>query len=216
MFGSELLADPGLCEEDHEELFRLTVAAHGEDFPDERHFLPRDLEEIDPGLFLAGILSGLDRSKLSGHDMVRMLQARERLVSHVQAGFYADIDEVAHAYDPDTTGRDPHPVEFAAEEIQTALAKTRRAAERVLDLAVRLRSRLPLVMDALAAGEIDLGRARVLARELESLHPAILPEALDRVLSQAADYRATPRPVAAGRPRIGSRRGSRAFPGRCR
>src|SRR5690606_14628750 len=121
------------------------------------------------------------------HDVVRLMNTRARLVSHYQAGFYADMAEVAHAYDPDTTGRDSHPVEFAAEEIQTALTRTRRSAELDLELAMHLRQRLPVVWEALAAGTIDLARARVFARELESLHPALVPEAVNRVISAASE-----------------------------
>lgn len=187
MFDVEHDMDLALLEEDPEVLFRLTVAAYGEDTPDEQHFLPRDLEEIAPGPYLAAVVSGVDRSKLSGHDVVRLMNARARLVSHYQAGLYADIAEVAHAYDPDTAVRDSHPVEFAAEEIQTALTKTRTSARLDLELALHLRLRLPRVWEAMAAGDIDLARAKVFARELESLHPALVPEAVNRLISQAPE-----------------------------
>src|SRR5690554_6428629 len=124
-----LLVDHSLWEEDHEELFRLTVASYGEDTPDEQHFLLRDLEEIPPGRYLAARVSGVDRSRLSGHDVVRLLQARDRLVSHCQADFYADIAEVAHSSDPESTARSDYPVDFAAEEIQAGLTRTRRSAQ---------------------------------------------------------------------------------------
>ena len=186
MFDTEHLVDPALLEEDHELGFRLTVAAYGEIVPDGQHFLPDDLEEIVPGRYLAAILSSIDRTKLSGYDVVRLLQARDRLVSHTQAGFYADVGEVAHACDPDTPARDVYPVGWAAEEVQTALMRTRRSAEADLDLALRLRSRLPDVFDAMESGQVDLGRAKVFCWELESLHPALVPEAVDRVISEAS------------------------------
>lgn len=187
MFDSEHTLDPALREEDHEELFRLTVAAYTQDLPDQQHFLPGNLEQLAPGLFLAAILAAVDRSKLSGHDVVRLMKARARLVSHDQAGFYADMGEVAYAYDPDTTARDSHPVEFAAEEIQTALHKTRRSTLPDLELALDLRVRMPQVWEAMTAGDIDLTRAKVFARELESLHPALVPEAVTRVISDAPE-----------------------------
>ena len=96
--------------EDVEEVYRLTLAEYAKETPDEQHFLPDDLELIPPGLFLAAIVASVDRSKLTGHDVVRLLQARARLVAHGNAGYYADVFEVAHAYDPEGTGRDPHPV----------------------------------------------------------------------------------------------------------
>jgi hypothetical protein len=179
--------DLGHREEDHEEAFRLTVAELAEDAPGDRHCLPQDLEQISPGLFLAAIVASVDRSKLTGHDVVRLMTARARLVSHGNAGYFADVCEVAHAYDPDGTGRDPHPVEFAAEEFQTALHKTRRAAEQELTLALDLRQRVPGVWAALNEGHIDLARARVFATELESLHPALVPEAVARVIDDAPE-----------------------------
>jgi hypothetical protein len=187
MFDSEHTLHPALQDEDHEELFRLTVAAYAQDEPDEQHFLPGNLEQLTPGVFLAAIVSAVDRSKLSGHDAVRLMKARARVVSHDQAGFYADMAEVAYAYDPDTTARDSHPVEFAAEEIQAALHKTRRSAQPDLELALDLRLRMPQVWEAMSSGDIDLARARVFARELESLHPALVSEAVARVISNAPE-----------------------------
>ena len=174
-------------EPDADELFRLTVAAYAVEDPDEQHFLPRDLEQMQVGPQFGVLLSSIDRSKLSGHDLVRLMQADARLVSHFNSRFYADMAEVAHAYDPDTTARDAFPVEFAVEEVQTALAKTRRAAEYDLELALDLRHRMPRVWKAMRAGDLDLARVRVFARELESLHPALVPEAVDRVLSEAPE-----------------------------
>ncbi len=57
---------------------------------DDRHVLP-DLDSISPGLFLYAILGSVDRSRLNGFDLVRLLRARERLVSHHQAGSAADV-----------------------------------------------------------------------------------------------------------------------------
>ena len=187
MFDSEHIVDPAFGEDDHDLAFRLTVAAFAVDATEGRHHLPGDLESIPPGRYLAAILSSVDRSRLSGHDVVRLLKARARLVSHANAGFYADVSEVAHAYDPDTTARDDHPVEFAVEEVQTALHKTRRAAEAELELAVDLQRRIPAVWQALSDGRVDLARAQVFARELESLHPALVPEAVDRVIDEASE-----------------------------
>jgi hypothetical protein len=64
--------------------------------------------------------------------------------------------------------------------------RTRRSAEADLDLALRLRSRLPQVWQAMESGQVDLGRAKVFCRELEPLHPALVPEAVDRVISEAS------------------------------
>jgi hypothetical protein len=51
---------------------------------EDRDVLP-DLESIPPGPFLAVLLDHVDRSRLNGFDLVEVLKARERLISHFQA-----------------------------------------------------------------------------------------------------------------------------------
>ena len=46
--------------------------------------LPGDLEAMAPGPRLAALLAGIDRSRLSDHDVVRLMVARDRLVSHTR------------------------------------------------------------------------------------------------------------------------------------
>ena len=74
--------------------------------------LPEDLEAMAPGPRLAALLAAVDRARLSDHDVVRLMVARDRLVSHDQAERAADIVEVTRrcGYD-DLTG------EFAALEV---------------------------------------------------------------------------------------------------
>jgi hypothetical protein len=156
------------------------------DVSQERHVLPADLESIPPGNFLAAIMSAVDSSLLSGYDLVRYVQAQQRLVSHYQAGFYQGVAELAHATDPDTTARGVLN-EFASEELQAALAKTRRAADADLDLALDLRSRIPQVWEALREGRIDVRRARIFARETVTLDPDLIPQVVEPLLENAAE-----------------------------
>jgi len=70
----------------------------------------------------------------------------------------------------------------AGDEIATALTLTGRAADGVLDLAIALR-RLPAASAALAAGDIDLPRAKVIADEVTGLtdgHAAAVDQAIAR------------------------------------
>ena len=77
--------------------------------------LPVDLEAMAPGPQLATLLAGVDRTKLTDHDVVRLMVARDRLVSHDQAQRSADIAEVTRRCgDDDFTG------EFAALEVGAA------------------------------------------------------------------------------------------------
>ncbi len=117
--------------------------------------LPGDLELIDPGPYLAAIVSTVDRSRLSDGDTVRLLMARDRLVSHLQAERAADIAEVA--------GRDDDNGEFAALEVGAALRLTGVAAKHELAFAVDVTARLPQIHEMLRAGRIDVRRARVIA-----------------------------------------------------
>jgi hypothetical protein len=89
----------------------------------EQHSLP-DIENIPPGVFLAIILAAVDRCKLNGYDLVRVLQARERLVSHNQAQSAADMVEISYTAPGDSrsaVARIQDQAEFASDEIRAAL-----------------------------------------------------------------------------------------------
>jgi hypothetical protein len=62
----------------------------------ERQVLPGDLELIAPGPFLAAILSGIDRSMLNGHDLVRVMKTDARLAAHFQARMLEGMAELAY------------------------------------------------------------------------------------------------------------------------
>ena len=140
-----------------------------------------------PGPALAARLAAVDRSALNGHDLVLVLQARARQVAHDQAQLYADMAEIAHCppCGPDSpVEREDGWVEFAADEIRAALTLTRRAAEFEMDLALRLRERVPAVWEALRAGAIDQRRARTIVHGTDHLPEpaaqAIAGEIIDR------------------------------------
>lgn len=150
--------------------------------------LVEGIEEMVPGVELGQILGGIDRTRLNGHHLVRLLMARARQVAMLQAEMYADMVELAHcpsSYPGSPPERQEEMDEFAADEIRAALTWTRRAAEFSLDLAWRLRERLPAVWEALHRGEIDLGRARVIISGTDHLAVDIADKVADTVLSQA-------------------------------
>ncbi len=131
---------------------------------------PRPVEEADlsylatlpTGSVAASMLTDLDTTGVSGRNRVSLLQARIRSHSHFQALIYEDI---AAIHDACTDLVDPELAwEAAASEIRAALRLTRRAADHHLDLALALRDRLPAVLAALKAGEIDQRRATVIVR----------------------------------------------------
>ncbi|MFQ5522762.1 MAG: DUF222 domain-containing protein [Acidimicrobiia bacterium] len=123
------------------------------------------LDAVSPGPVLGLILSAVARTKLNGYDLVWLLKARERMVSHYQAETAADMVEIAYAApgDADTPpARCEEAFEFASDEVRAALTLTRRSAENRMVLAFDLVERLPRVWKMLNTGAIDLPRARVL------------------------------------------------------
>jgi hypothetical protein len=146
--------------------------------------LPKWSEEMEPGPLLAAFLSSFADESLSGFDRVRMLQSYQRLASFFQARVLAEMASISQLM----TELEPDPEiahEGAAAEIGAALRLTRRAAEADLDLAIDLKERLPEVWEALAAGMIDLRRARVIVEGTAHLSDSATREVVDRIVEAA-------------------------------
>ena len=130
-----------------------------------RQRIPEDLADIPPGPELSGVLAGLDLSRLGGFDCVEVLKAQYRQLNHDRARLMAAMVEVGRCdIGPDDDL--PHrgrPDEFAADEARAALVLTRRAAEAQFWTAYDLLTRLPAVHTAMASGECDEPRARILS-----------------------------------------------------
>ena len=77
--------------ESDDQLWKLTLDALGE--PDDVEpvtGLP-DLDSIDPGPFLGAILSAIDLTTLTGHDVVQVLRAQHRQCAHHHSGVYSCV-----------------------------------------------------------------------------------------------------------------------------
>jgi hypothetical protein len=139
---------------------------------------------MEPGPQLAEVLSRLADVNLSGHDRIVVLKAYQRLVSFFQAqlfGVMASISDLMNELD-----NDPEiAFESAAAEIGAALRLTRRGADSDLALALDLKQRLPRVWEALAAGEIDLRRVRVIVSATAHLSYESAREVVERVIGPA-------------------------------
>ena len=146
--------------------------------------LPEQLATMTPGEELVAALSKLDRSRLSGHDLVVVMGAYQRLVSHFQAELYASSESVLEAVEEECGLPADEVWDAAASEIRAALRFTRRAAETHLNLAIDL-DRLPTVWQALLRGEIDLPRARVILDGLSHLEDATASTIAQEVLGSA-------------------------------
>ena len=147
--------------------------------------IPAGLDELEPGLFLAAYLSQLEGKDRSGYDRVVVLAAYQRMASHFQALVYkemAAISDLMNRIEADPAVA----TESAAAEIRVALRLTRRAADSDLGLALDLAQRLPRVLEALAAGEIDLRRARVMVAGTAHLSEETARLIVDQVIERAA------------------------------
>ena len=150
--------------------------------------IPSLLSTMTPGPALAALLSSLDRTRLNGHELVIVMQARARQLAHDQAELYADMREVSTCPPGDARSpveRDLSMVEFAADEIRAALTMTRRAADNELDLAWQLTERLPRLGGALGSGVIDLRRARTMALGTEHLDDDLARAVIDEIIEEA-------------------------------
>lgn len=152
-----------------------------------RSGLLAELDSWEPGLPLAAFLATVDRSRLSGHDRITLLRARQKLISHLTANLYADIASVTKAM-VDEFGDDPEMAhESAAMELRAALRLTRRSAEKELELADDLTERLPDVVEAMEQGRLDLRRARVLADGTCHLNEKQARQVVDKVVETAGE-----------------------------
>jgi hypothetical protein len=146
---------------------------------------------MEPGPVLSAFLSAIDIDDLPGEDRLVVLRAMERQVSHDQAALLramaSIVDSVTDEYELDL--EQPmglvHAAEAASAEIRAAMHMTRRAADRELEFAMHLRTRLPGVGDAFANGTLDRRRVGVLI--FETIHLTIdqARAIADRVLPDA-------------------------------
>ena len=174
---------------DEDNLYQLTGEAdsdHG--LEHDRHLLPGGLEDLAPGPYLSAIAASVDRTKLNGHDAVRLMKAEARLCSHHDAGKLATMVEVAYSPAGNCDGpveRNVEEVEYAAFEIGSALTLTRRAAEHELDLALSLTGKLRQVWEKLRQGLIDIRRVKVFDRQLGHLSSDTIEAVSKKVLDRA-------------------------------
>ncbi|MDX1469745.1 MAG: DUF222 domain-containing protein, partial [Acidimicrobiia bacterium] len=169
--------------------FEMTRAEMAKDWIEpHRHVVPGDLESIAPGPALGAILAAIDRSKLNGHDAVRVMQADARMESYYASLKYQSMAEVAYSppSGPDAdVVRDRSELEFASEEIGSALHLTRRSADAELGFALSIQSDLPRVAAALRTGRLDVRRAKIFDRWLSGVDSETIEAACDRLLDAA-------------------------------
>ena len=161
----------------------------------EQQHLPADLGSTTPGPGLAALLDGIELSAVPDEQVVGVLQASWRQVSHAQARYLAALVEVGRREParpaPGTHSRTDdgwralESAEWCCNEISSALAFTARRADTEYQYAVALLERLPQVWAALLAGQIDLPKARLFADYLADLTDAQIAAICARLLPQA-------------------------------
>ena len=169
-------------------MFDTNVIYESTPVESDRHLIPDDLEMIPPGPILAGYIYRIDRSRLNGHDLIKVLKAEGRLASHYQAQQLSTMAELAYCPPGGPQAevvRDPVEVEFASTEIGAALHLTRNAADSQLSFALQLRERLPRVWDLLHCGDIDVRRAYILVDGTDHLTEETARQVADAILDAA-------------------------------
>jgi hypothetical protein len=128
-------------------------------------------DHLPPGPVLAGLAAdrwtdGLGR--LADDELIGVLRAARRLASWATAMEIAALADLWRQRTADEDNGEAGAAGHAADEVAAALTPTPRAADTCLDLALAL-ARLPLTSAALANGDIDAARAKVIADEVIGL-----------------------------------------------
>ena len=153
-------------------------------FDNDLEQIPPGLDSMEPGPQLAAFLSSINAAEVSDHDRIVVLRADQRMASYYAAQVYEDMAAVSdslHEMDDDPQMA----VESAAAEIRAALRLTRRTANTELALALDLKVRIPRVWETLAAGDIDVRRAKVIAHGTAHLPVDTARDVVDRVIQEA-------------------------------
>lgn len=185
---AELLALTGLTEEEYAAWLATPAQRDGD-----VSARPDEVADMPPGPSLAGLLASVDLQGCSPAQLVGVAAAAVRLASwaaSVEAAATTALTERVQQFRgvgprPDQVA----PEEMAATELGAGLSLSPAAARLRVELARSLQ-RLPLTRAALAAGDIDLTRARAVADHTDRLdeRAAALVEA--RVLPRAAEQTA--------------------------
>ena len=177
------------------------------------------LDGLAAGLPLAGFAADAhDRlSHVTDDELIGVLRAWRRVTSWAVASELAAVAELARrrpadGSPPAAPGRLPVNVsEFVPEEVAAALTLTGRAAQDEVSLALDLAGQLAATGSALAAGRIDLAKAKIItagvatltAAHAAAVQAAVLPDAPDLTTGQLR--RAVARAVLAADPAAAGR-----------
>ncbi|HEX6231494.1 MAG TPA: DUF222 domain-containing protein [Jiangellaceae bacterium] len=149
--------------------------------------VPQELDVLPPGALLGSLLEDVDIERVRGYDTVVVLGAGYRQLCRQQARVYRALLETGlrRPFSVDTVERLARPGAFAAEEARAALVWSRLRAERAFGFAVDVFVRLPVLGEAMLAGELDEPRARAFVDWTGALSDAQAEQVCAQLLAQA-------------------------------
>ena len=151
--------------------------------------IPSRLGEMEPGPVLAAFLESLEVERLSGHDLVIVLKANQKMVSYHSARMYTNMAALQESML--TFDGYEQPFEDAAAsasaEVRTALHLTSRSADIEMTFALNLAHRLPQLAAMLESGAIDLRRAKLIDRATTHLSDAGAQDVVEAIAEVAPD-----------------------------
>ena len=149
------------------------------------------LAALPPGPELLAALIAVAPADRDAAARIDVLTGWERMAGWVAGRQVEELAEFARAHPAPARGEpgfceESGPVaEFAAEEVAAALALSPRSAGLRLSAATELVERLPAVRDALLAGELTAGTARLIAEHIRGLAGDAARAVTARVLARA-------------------------------
>ena len=152
--------------------------------------IPPGLENLEPGPVLACLLAAINVDQVSGYNRIVVLRAHNRMASHYAAQSYRAMTSVSDYMNSDFDDDPLLANEAAAAEIRAGLRLTRSSADHELGFALDLNQRLPRVWEALAAGLIDVRRARVINNATFHLPIGTARNVADEIIGRAGDLTA--------------------------
>ncbi|HKE52538.1 MAG TPA: DUF222 domain-containing protein, partial [Actinomycetes bacterium] len=138
-----------------------------------------ELATAPPGLELAAALADTDPARLDGSGLVDALAGYERLASWAAAGQARILAALGTTLVHDDE-------DWTREEVAAALRLSGHTAQRRIDTARDLGTRLPGTLQALAAGDLSYLQAVVIAEATRDLTDAAAAQVEQRVLARAA------------------------------
>ncbi len=151
--------------------------------------MPAGLDVLPPGPELAAVLATVDRSRVGACDLHDLLQARVRLLAHVQAQLLADVWEAARSVGQpaESLTRSDELTEFSGDEIAWTLHWSRSYAFGQALLGRVLLGKLPMVFEAMLAGRIDAAKANAFADALSGLDDQTARAVAGRLVDKAGE-----------------------------